>query len=747
MFKGVERQLEFDKILQIASEFAKSVPGKDSVLSIRPIVEKEKVQKELELTSSFCRLLSERPVPLETFPDISSILKKLTAEGVVLGESAFVEILKVIRVASVLRRFFEELDSRFERLKTYSDRIYGFSELKEVLESTFDDYGNVLDTASPSLAAVRREVLELSYRIKRKLEDLVNRYDDVCPDRIVTERDGRYVVLVKPHFRKKFKAIVHDRSSSGQTYYVEPLSVVEDNNKLQELRSREREEIERILKKLSLLVFQHRSQLQSSFKALVEIDRRLAVAQFSLKVKGVMPEFSEEVKLKQAKHPLLLLSDREVVPVDIFLKNGLVITGSNTGGKTVTLKTLGLLSMMAQSGFLIPAEEGSSLRFFKKWMVDIGDEQSIEQSLSTFSAHISNVAKILKEADSDTLVLLDELGAGTDPVEGSSLAVAILEFLKRKRVKTVVTTHFTPVKLYAYKDDYYEVASVLFDEITLKPLYKLVYGLVGKSYALEIASRYGVPQEVIDMAKRILGNEGKIAEDIISALEEEYKKLVKEREELKRKEKELEERERRVLKELSEELRAFIEELEEKSKKALQSAKSGEIKQIVVTAKKKLDSLQVKESKSVDDFSPGMTVKVKSTGRKGKVVEVNRGRGVVKVQLGSIKVEMKPDQLEVVEEVGRKEDVSVVNVERPKRFFPELKLLGMRGEEALRALEEFLDDAAVLGFKSVKVVHGHGAGILKRLVREYLKESPYVKSFRPGKIEEGGDGVTIVELK
>ncbi len=747
MFKGVERQLEFDKILQIASKFAKSSAGRESVLSIKPIVEKEKVQKELELTFSFCKLLSEKPVPLEAFPDISPILKRLTAEGVILGESAFVEILKVIRVASILKRFFDELDDRFERLRVYGDRIFNFSELREVLESSFDDYGNILDTASLTLASIRKGILEVSSRIKKRLEELVAKYSEVCPDRIITERDGRYVVLVKPHFRKKFKAIVHDRSSTGQTYYVEPLFVVEDNNKLQELRSREREEIKRILKKLSLLVFQHRNQLQSSFKALVEIDKRLAVAHFSLEVKGVVPEFSDEVRLKQAKHPLLLLSGRDVVPVDIFLKNGLVITGPNTGGKTVTLKTLGLLSMMAQSGFLIPAEEGSSLRFFKSWMVDIGDEQSIEQSLSTFSAHISNVAKILKNSDSDTLVLLDELGAGTDPVEGSSLAVAILEFLKKKKVKTVVTTHFTPVKLYAYKDDYYDVASVLFDEVTLKPLYKLVYGIVGKSYALEVASRYGVPQEVIDMAKKILGSEGRIAEDIISALEEEYKKLVREREELRKKEKELKERERKVVEKLSEELRAFIEELEEKSKKALQTAKTGEIKQIVITAKKKLDSLQVKESKSVDDFSPGMTVKVKSTGRKGKVVEVNKGKGVVKVQLGAVKIEVKPEQLEVVEEVVRKEEISAVSVERPKRFFPELKLLGMRGEEALQALEEFLDDAAVLGIKSVKIVHGHGTGILKRLVREYLKESPYVKSFRSGKIEEGGDGVTVVELK
>ncbi len=747
MFKGVERQLEFDKILQIAFKFTKSSAGRESVLSIKPIVEKEKVQKELELTFSFCKLLSEKPVPLEAFPDISPILKRLTAEGVILGESAFVEILKVIRVASILKRFFGELDDRFERLRAYGDRISDFSELREVLESSFDDYGNILDTASLTLASIRKGILEVSSRIKKRLEELVAKYSEVCPDRIITERDGRYVVLVKPHFRKKFKAIVHDRSSTGQTYYVEPLFVVEDNNKLQELRSREREEIKRILKKLSLLVFQHRNQLQSSFKVLVEIDKRLAVAHFSLEVKGVVPEFSDEVRLKQAKHPLLLLSGRDVVPVDIFLKKGLVITGPNTGGKTVTLKTLGLLSMMAQSGFLIPAEEGSSLRFFKSWMVDIGDEQSIEQSLSTFSAHISNVAKILKNSDSDTLVLLDELGAGTDPVEGSSLAVAILEFLKKKKVKTVVTTHFTPVKLYAYKDDYYDVASVLFDEVTLKPLYKLVYGIVGKSYALEVASRYGVPQEVIDMAKKILGSEGRIAEDIISALEEEYKKLVREREELRKKEKELKERERKVVEKLSEELRAFIEELEEKSKKALQTAKTGEIKQIVITAKKKLNSLQVKESKSVDDFSPGMTVKVKSTGRKGKVVEVNKGKGVVKVQLGAVKIEVKPEQLEVVEEVVREEEISAVSLERPKRFFPELKLLGMRGEEALQALEEFLDDAAVLGIKSVKIVHGHGTGILKRLVREYLKESPYVKSFRPGKIEEGGDGVTVVELK
>lgn len=756
MFKGVGYHLEFNKILKATSELAKSEPGKSATLSLVPLTKREEVERNLRITDTLVKLLSEKQLPLESFPDISKTINKLSAEGAILSVEELVSILKVIRQSFILKNFFSSLDERFSRIKYFGERLSRFEGLKAILERSIDDTGEILDTASPRLKSIRKNIRVTTLRIREKLESLVNRYEDLCPDRIVTEREGRYVILVKPHFRKKFSGIVHDRSSSGQTLYVEPASVIEDNNRLRELKAEEKEEIKRILIELSWKVSERRVELLTSFRTLIELDRRYATALLSLKLKGTLPEFSEEIDLKEAKHPLILLSEKEVVPVDIKLKNGLVITGPNTGGKTVTLKTVGLLSMMAQSGFLIPVSEGSKLRLFKKWMADIGDEQSIEQSLSTFSAHVKNISEILREADKDSLVLLDELGAGTDPIEGSTLAIGILKYLKEKEVKVIATTHFTPVKLFAYKDDYYDVASVMFDEETLKPLYKLAYGIIGRSYALEIARRYGMPEEVIETARSLMTAEDRLAEDIIAALEKEYRKLTEEKETverlkeaLKKKEEELQKREKELKEKSAREIEKFIEELKKKSEEVFKKAKSEkarqEIRQIVITAKNRAEALT--EIKDVREVKPGDTVKLLKSGRKGKVLEVDKEKKVAKVLVGGLKVDVKLSQIEPVEETVKQEEIVKVNVKKPSTFFPELKLLGMRGEEALAAVEQFLDDANLVGIKKVKIVHGYGTGILKRLVREYLKESPYVKSFRPGKIEEGGDGVTIVELK
>ncbi len=750
------KTLEFFKLLSETSRLAKSQPGKEAVLLLRPKTKKEDVERELSLTDTFVKLLSERNLPLETFPDISAVLEKLKVEGAVLSPEELLSILKVLNQSAVLKRFFSELEERFERIRFFAERLSGVGELRSKLNQSIDETGEILDSASPQLRSIRRSLKQVSERIKEKLNSIVNRNEDLCPDRIVTERDGRYVILAKPQFLKRFKGIVHDRSSSGQTLYVEPLSVVEENNKLRELRSKEKEEVRRILRKLSKLASEHREEIKESFKALVKIDRRYAVSYMSLKLKGTLPEIGRSVNLKGARHPLLVLSGKETVPVDIKLKKGLVITGPNTGGKTVSLKTAGILTLMAQTGFLIPAEEGSSIRLFKSWFADIGDEQSIEQSLSTFSGHIKNIAGILKEADSDSLVLLDELGAGTDPVEGSTLAVAILKYLKEKGAKVVATTHYTPVKLFAYKNDYYQVASVLFDEKTLKPLYRLAYGIVGRSYALVIAQRFGVPEEVIETAKNLMKAEDKLAEDILEALEKEYKRLESERrrvEELKKKleekERELHEREKKLREEFSEKLKSYIEELERKTAEALKEKEveraRQKVRQVVVSVKNRAKLEE--EIKPKREPKVGDTVKLLKSGRKGTVVEINRERKTAKVQVGALKVDVKLSQIEVVEGAPKKEETASVNVKKPASFFPVLKVLGMRGEEALRAVEKFLDEANLVGVKEVKIVHGYGEGILKRLIREYLKESPCVKSFRSGKPEEGGDGVTVVELR
>jgi DNA mismatch repair protein MutS2 len=747
--------LEFDRLLSEVQKLAKSPAGKEAVLKIRPKTKREEVERELSITDTFAKLLSERNLPLETFPDISKIVEKAKIPGVVLGEEELLFVLKVLERSDLFKNFFESLETRFEKIKFFGERLKRIDELKEALRKSIDETGEILDTASPKLKELRKLISVTTDRIKEKLQSIVNKNEDLRPDRIITVRNDRYVILVKSHFKKRFQAIIHDKSSSGQTFYVEPLSVVPDNNRLRELKAEEKREIKRILKNLSSLVSTYAEELEENFKTLVEIDRRYAVAFFSLKLKGTKPEFGNSVELKEVKHPLLMLSGQNVVPVTIKLKRGLVITGPNTGGKTVTLKTLGLVSLMAQSGFLIPAQEGSSLILFKNWFADIGDEQSIEQSLSTFSAHVKNVSEILKLSDENSLVLLDELGAGTDPVEGSTLAVAILSFLKEKKAKVVATTHFTPVKLFAYKDDYYDVATVLFDEKTLKPLYKLAYGIIGRSYALIIAKRYGIPEEVVKLAESLLKGEDRLADDILKALEEEYKRLERERKEVEKLKKELEKKreelhikEREVNERLKKELSAYIEELERRTEEALREKEAEKarqkIKKVVVSVKNRAEILS--EIKPKREVKVGDTVKLLKSGRKGKVVSVDKAKKTAVVQVGNLKVEVKLSQIEPVEEFERKDEKVNVNVKKPSRFFPELKVLGFRGDEALRAVEKFLDDANIVGVKRVKIVHGHGEGILKRLIREYLKESPYVKSFRGGKPEEGGDGVTVVEL-
>ncbi len=747
MFKGAGRQLEFHKLLLETAKLARSESGKEAVLSIRPSVNLQEVKRNLSLNENFFKLLLERSVPLEAFPKAEPLLKKLKVEGSLLSVEELLLLLKLLTQSKVLKKFFKNLPERFEKIAFFSERLTDGGELLKDLTRSIDETGEVLDSASPKLREIRKRKSTVSERIRERLNSIVNKNPELCPDRIITEREGRFVILVKPQFLKRFRGIVHDRSSSGQTLYVEPLSVVELNNQLRSLKREEEEEIYKILRELSLKAREMVEEIDSSFKALKEIDLRCAVAQMSIKLKGTYPEFKEAFNLKGARHPLIELKGERVVPVDIKLKKGLLITGPNTGGKTVSLKTLGLLSMMAQSGFLIPAKEGSSLMFVKKWFSDIGDEQSIEQSLSTFSSHIKRISQILKEADEDSLVLLDELGAGTDPVEGSSLAVAILKYLKEKGAKVAATTHFSPVKLFAYKDDYYQVASVLFDEKSLKPLYKLAYGIVGKSYALAVAERFGIPQEVIKTALSLMTEEERIAEEIIEALQREYKEVEKLKEELKRKEEELKEKEKKLKEESSEKIKKFIEELEKRAQEALKEREleraKEKVRSIVISAKNRAEIL--KEAQGREEIKEGDWVKVVSSGRKGKVVKLNREKKTAEVLIGSLKVKVKISDLTKVEVKEREE--KGIEIPQPKSFFPEVKLIGMRGEEALKVLEEFLDKALIVGVKEVKVIHGYGEGILKRLVREYLKESPYVKSFRGGKPEEGGEGITIVELK
>jgi len=753
MFKGVERRLEFDKLLEETAKLARSESGKREVLQIEPSVDAGEILDAVSLTEELVKISSEFQFPLNSFPDVSSILEKLKVSGAVLSVEEVLKLRAVLIQSSVVIKFSKQLKGRFERFSSLVRGLSSFSDLRDTIDRTIDETGYILDSASEKLSSIRMEIKSTSKRIKEKLESLMAKEEELFPGRTITVRSGRYVVLTMPNFSQKFKGIVHDRSSTGHTLYVEPSFLVEDNNRLRKLRIAEKKEIERILSSLSLEISLQAEKIESAFKTLVEIDKCFAIAGMSLKLKGTFPEISDRINLLNARHPLIQISGRKVIPVDVKLEKGLVITGPNTGGKTVTLKTVGLLVLMFQSGFLIPVSEGSSIRIFKRVMADIGDEQSIEQSLSTFSSHAKNIAEILRIADSDSLVLLDELGAGTDPVEGSNLGIGILEYLKERGAKVIATTHFTPIKLYAYRDDYYAVASVMFDEETLEPLFKLAYGIIGKSYALIIAERYGMPKEVIDYAKVLMSSEDKMASQIISSLEEEHRKLVEEREKveslkelLQSKLRELEKREAELREKGIKEIEEIISYLKDEGEKAIKSLKSKNLRAVIEAGRKKIEELESK--REVEEIEKGKLVRVRRSGKSGKVLSVDKERKTAKVQIGNLCVSLKFSQLEPVEEknVSEKGETKV-NVKRPVSFFPELNVIGMRGDEALSAVEKFLDRAKIEGFQKVKIIHGYGLGILKKVIRDYLRTSPYVKSFRSGSIEEGGDGVTVVELR
>ncbi len=753
MFKGVEHRLEFDKLLEETAKLARSEAGKREVLKIHPSVDEKEILQSLNLTDELTKIISEFSFPLEAFPDISSTIEKLKVEGSVLSIEEILKLREVLRQSSILLKFSKQLEGRFNKFESLARGLSNFSELRDIIDRTVDEAGYILDSASERLSSLRAGIKSVSNVIREKLESLILKDEDLFPGRTITVRSGRYVVLTLPNFSQKFRGIVHDRSSTGHTLYVEPYSIVDDNNRLRKLKAEEKKEIERVISELSFKVSQQVERIEAAFKTLVKMDKLFAVASMSLKLKGTLPKLSNKIHFKEARHPLIQISGKEVVPVDIELENGLVITGPNTGGKTVTLKTVGLLVLMFQSGFLIPVSEGSYIRIFKNVMADIGDEQSIEQSLSTFSSHAKNIAEILKASDSNSLVLLDELGAGTDPVEGSNLGIAILEYLKERGVKVIATTHFTPIKLYAYKDDYYTVASVMFNEETLEPLYRLAYGIIGKSYALIIARRYGMPQEVIDYASSLMSSEDRIASQIISSLEEEHRKLLEEKERVKnlrkllsRKIRDLQKKEEELRERGVKEIEEVISYLRDEGEKALRSLNREKLKSVVSFGKQKLDELE--QRRKTKEIKEGDTVKILKSGKEGKVLDVDPERKTAKVQVGSLCITVKLSQLEPVEEKVKEKVVKTeVSVKRPASFFPELNVIGMRGEEAISAVEKFLDSARIEGFERVKIIHGHGLGILKKLIRDYLKESPYVKSFRKGSIEEGGDGVTVVELR
>lgn len=784
--------LEYDKIVEMLAQKAESKLGKKMAEEIKASSDIEEVEYMQRETQEALRLLIDKGTPpLYGVYDISHELKMVEIGGV-LSPGSLLKISDSLRVSRNLKRYIKEARERVELNCPIVQGLIGdlrtFKTIEEEINNAIVGEDEISDNASPALRSIRRQIVNKNDSIRNKLNSITNsnKYKKYLQDSIVTVRDGRYVIPIKQENKSYFPGIVHDQSASGATLFIEPMAVVELNNELRELEIKEREEIERILKALSNLVAAESQAIRRNQQILQRLDFIFAKGKLALDMDATKPKLNREgyIDIKQGRHPLLKV--KNVVPINIYIGkefNTLVITGPNTGGKTVTLKTVGLLTLMAQSGLHIPADYDTEIGVFDQIFADIGDEQSIEQSLSTFSSHMTNIVHILEKVDHNSLVLFDELGAGTDPTEGAALAMSILEHLLKRNIRTIATTHYSQLKIYALTTKGVRNASVEFDIDTLSPTYRLLIGVPGKSNAFEISKRLGLQDYIIDYAKTLVSKESVEFEDVLQAIERDRKiieenraeaeklkyEVEKIKEELnKEKERTKETREkmilqakeeaRRILRAAKEEsdsiigdLRQMSQDIEkERSKKIHQSQERLRLKLNEVESSISNDVLNVKSNEPPKNLKVGETVEVLSLNQKGTVLESPDEDGNVVVQVGIMKVNVHISTLKRSEsdelDKGR---ISTKNIIRTKsaNVQKEIDLRGKTLDEALLDLDKYIDDVYLAGIKEAYIIHGKGTGVLRSGINSYLKGHRHVKSTRMGKYNEGGDGVTVIELK
>ncbi len=781
------RVLEYDKIKQLLAGQTQTEPGRQRAEALHPLNDSEAVKEALAEVDEMVWVLGERGrAPLSGCRDLEPSLVHLRAEGTWLLPEALLDIRSTLESASSCRRFFAD-EERTPRLCALASQLQPCRDLFEELRRSIGPRGEILDSASFELGEVRRDILTVRSRIKRSLENLLasEKLAGVFQDRIITERNGRYVVPVRADHRGRVKGFIHDESSSGQTLFIEPTSVLEWNNELQALQREEKREEERILRRLSESVRREKPALRQDQRILAHLDSRGAAARLSLLYGGVAPELTDfpVVDLRDARHPLLLFHsdgtkrDKGAIPIDLRLgrdRSALIISGPNTGGKTVALKTAGLLLLMVKSGLHIPCHADSRVFLFSRIFADIGDEQSIEEDLSTFSGHLQRMRRILEQADQGSLVLLDEAGTGTDPAEGGALALAVLDTLREKGARTVVTTHLNIVKNYAWQRSDVENAAVEFDRETLQPTYRLHYGMPGASSAFTIARCLGMPDAVMKRAESYLGEGDRASEHQLETLNQLSLHLEKERADLQvRLEAAARDREkrRRLLVELEQQKRSLIEKA---TRKAEQKARDAE-RQLKAILKEAREAGQ--EAREQAELS-GKIREVRDELAKQHLPESPTGVVPRQVTVGEIlRIPALGADAEVVREVGAEAELSVQGKKvrlplsqlqqyTPRRFAekkagagkirsrverdsfsPRLLLVGKRADEALVVLDRFLDDALLHGAREVEIVHGSGTGILRKVVREFLAEHRGVVAFRSADVSQGGENLTLVELR
>lgn len=791
MNKKTLAKLEYNKIIEQLIEHASSFSGKELCRRLKPMTDISAIRNaQDETAAAFTRIVKKGRPSFSGCNPVNDSIRRLEIGGV-LGSGELLRICKLLETAGRARAYgrHDNADEMEDCLDGYFEQLNPVTILVNEIRRCVIDEDEISDDASPGLKHVRRAMNQINDKVHATLSNMVNgSLRTYLQDPIITMRGDRYCIPVKAEYRSQVSGMIHDQSATGSTLFIEPMAVVKLNNDLKELYGQEQEEIQKVLARLSADAAEYTTEIHTCYTILRQLDFIFAKGALALDMNASQPIFNTEgrIHIREGRHPLL--DKKNVVPITLTLGDTfdlLIVTGPNTGGKTVSLKTVGLFTLMGQAGLHIPALDRSELAVFHDVYADIGDEQSIEQSLSTFSSHMTNIVSFLKQVDEHSLVLFDELGAGTDPTEGAALATSILNHLHSRGIRTMATTHYSELKVYALSTPGVENASCEFDVETLRPTYRLLIGIPGKSNAFAIASRLGIPDYIIEDAKTHLTEQDESFEDILTNLETSRKTLDKEREtiaaykreierlkmETSQKQEKLEAQRDRILREANEKAHAILEDAKETADETMRNFhKFGKANISAAEMEKERERLRKKMAKTrsgmtpepakpkkqykPSDFKLGESVKVLSMNLTGSVVSLPDAKGNLDVQMGILRSKVNISDLEIIDEkpnylqkTSKRTGKGKIKMNKSLTVATEINLLGKTVDEAVAELDKYLDDASLAHLSSVRIVHGKGTGALRQGIHKYLKHQKHVKSFRLGAFGEGDAGVTIAELR